>query len=228
VEVDYSGMHVSIACALEGHNPPKDPYTLPLELKEYTEQEQRAVVKGLVLMAINAQTLPKAYAAFRAEQPMGSKQSKITNIQLQGLISLFLEHYPMLESYIGKDKGVELMRIDGNITARVINHFTDKGIPVLTVHDSYIVSHELDVELMEQMNRAASQELGTKIKLKTEGFGAGQAIALNNMEKMDVETNMNRIFHQNKLEGEIRRTKEYQERLHLWLQGGSNTDCSSG
>lgn len=218
VEVDYSGMHVSIAYALEGHQPPEDPYTLPLKLKGYTAQEQRALVKGLVLMAINAQTLPKAYAAFRAEQPKGSKQRKITNIQLQDMISLFLDHHPMLLNYIGRDKGVELMRIDGNITARVINHFTSQGIPVLTVHDSYIVNQEHDTTLMDQMNRAASKELGTKINLKAEGLGKGQTIALNNMERMDAGTNLNRLLQLKKLDEEIERTKEYQERLQIWLQ----------
>jgi hypothetical protein len=134
------------------------------------------------------------------------------------MISLFLDHHPMLLNYIGRDKGVELMRIDGNITARVINHFTSQGIPVLTVHDSYIVNQEHDTTLMDQMNKAASQELGTKIELKAEGLGIGQVLTLNNRDRMDIGTNLNRFLHLKNLGEEIERTKEYQERLQLWLQ----------
>ena len=65
--------------------------------------------------------------------------------------------------------GVKLLAMDGRITAKVINHFTNKGIPVLTVHDSYLVDTEYQKELNEVMNKAITSELdfaSTKFKAR--------------------------------------------------------------
>ena len=72
-------------------------------------------------------------------------------------------------SLLCADKGVELMAIDGNITSRLIAHFTSKNIPILTVHDSYIVEFEYEDELIRIMNDACEKELGiTGFKIKSE------------------------------------------------------------
>jgi len=67
--------------------------------------------------------------------------------------------------------GVKLMAMDGRITTKVINHFTNKGIPVLTVHDSYILDIEYQKELNEVMSEAITAELdfaSTKFKARIE------------------------------------------------------------
>ena len=52
------------------------------------------------------------------------------------------------------------MAIDGRITTRIIEHFTRKKIPVLTVHESYVIQSQYEQELMDQMVYATKAEIG--------------------------------------------------------------------
>jgi len=218
VEVDYKGMHVSIACALEDFDLTFDPYVVPLMLPEFTEAEQRDVVKGLVLMAINAQTLKKAYTAFRGEQDKGSKAKKLKDVQLQALLEEVTTQIPILEHYIGRDKGVELMRIDGEITSKVINHFTANRVPILSVHDSYVVLAGKDHELIETMNKATSEVLGRKINLEAKGVGLGSLQTMTNMDPLDQLTKARNLEALKKIESEVVRTNEYNQRVRAWME----------
>ena len=166
VEVDYSGFHVSIAYGLEGLQPPDDPYTLKTLVEPLTPKQQRQDVKLLVLTAINAKDRKSAYSAFRdeknREQRQLPKHQKVsyTNKMLEQLLNQFLEENKPIERYLCTDKGVELMAIDGRITTRIIEHFTRKKIPVLTVHDSYVIQSQYEQELIDQMVYATRAEIG--------------------------------------------------------------------
>jgi len=86
VELDFSGLHINIAYALEGHSLEfQDPYELPLLLSN-DKQEQRKWVKSLVLMAFNAASERKAFQAFRNEQQVGSLEKGFRDSQLQTLL----------------------------------------------------------------------------------------------------------------------------------------------
>jgi hypothetical protein len=166
VEVDYSGFHVSIAYGLEGLQPPEDPYTLEIRLEPLTPKQQRSDVKLLVLTAINAKGLKSAFNAFRDERNREQRHlpedQKISykNEMLKLLLDQFVEENKPIEHYLCTDRGVELMAIDGRITARIIEHFTRKKIPVLTVHDSYVIQSQYEQELMDQMVYSTRAEIG--------------------------------------------------------------------
>jgi len=137
IEVDYSGLHVNLLYGLQGIQPPlEDHYALEHLLLDFTAGEQRKVVKGIVLNAINAATVKKAFQAYQVDQPSKSKERKLKHKQLHLLLDAFKEKHPTLGDSLGTDKGVELMNVDGRITTKIINHFTKKNIPVLTIHDS--------------------------------------------------------------------------------------------
>jgi hypothetical protein len=166
VEVDYSGFHVSIAYGLEGLQPPEDPYVLRALVRPLTSKQQRQDVKLLVLTAINAKDRKSAYSAFRdeknREQRRLPKDQKIsyTDALLEQLLNQFIEENKPIEHHLCTDKGVELMAIDGRITTRIIEHFTRKKIPVLTVHDSYVIQTQYEQELIDQMVYATKAEIG--------------------------------------------------------------------
>ena len=166
VEVDYSGFHVSIAYGLEGLQPPEDPYTLGVLFNPLTPEQQRGDVKLLALTAINAKDRKSTYSAFRDEKnreqrhlPTDQKIS-YTDRMLEQLLDQFVEENRAIEHYICADKGVELMAIDGRITTRIIDHFTRRNIPILTVHDSYVIQSEHEAALMKQMEYATELEIG--------------------------------------------------------------------
>ncbi|MDB2557124.1 hypothetical protein N9X77_04060 [Luminiphilus sp.] len=172
-EIDFSGFHISLAYGLEGLSPPTDPYALNLTDARLTDKQQRSAVKLLALTAINAKDRKTAFMAFRnemnREQAGAENKISFTDDLLTVLLEEFLNENPSIAHYLCADKGVELMAIDGNITSRLIAHFTNKNIPILTVHDSYIVEFEYEDELIRVMNNACKKELGIiGFKIKSE------------------------------------------------------------
>lgn len=216
IEVDYSGLHVNLLYGLQRIQPPlEDHYALEHLLLDFTAGEQRKVVKGIVLNAINAATVKKAFQAYQADQPSGSRQRKLKHKQLHLLLDAFIEKHPTLGDSLGTDKGVELMNVDGRITTKIINHFTKKNIPVLTIHDSYVIPDVHSGELRTIMNKAVTEELnGFKINLDQEGIGRDQIQTFMNMDRANaLDYNHNQRVTYNRTEGYNNRLKQHNK----WL-----------
>jgi len=214
IEQDYSGLHINLLYGLQGLEPPRDPYTLD-KLLRFTDAEQRKIVKGLALMGINAKSPKAAFSAFRQDQQTGSVEKSLKDKQLELLLEAFKEKHPAIADSICTDKGVELMKVDGRITARVINHFTKKNIPVLTVHDSYITQEHHSGELRRVMNDAVAEELnGFKINVDQEGIGRDQVQAFKNMDRANtLDYSYEAIPSYKRTEGYNKRLKRHNE----WL-----------
>ena len=70
------------------------------------------------------------------------------------------------------------MRKDADITNLIHNHFTQKGIPILSVHDSYIIDvHHLE-ELLSTMAQASREVTGQALRcgVQVPGFGPFQDV----------------------------------------------------
>ena len=214
IEQDYSGLHINLLYGLQGLEPQRDPYTLD-NLLGFTDAEQRKIVKGVALMGINAKSPKAAFSAFRQDQQTGSVEKSMTDKQLQLLLDAFNEKHPAIADSICTDKGVELMKVDGRITSKVINYFTKKNIPVLTIHDSYITPHTHTGELRKVMNDAVTEELnGFKINIDQEGVGLDQIQAFRNMDRANAsDHNYNQIVSYNRTEGYNNRLKQHNK----WL-----------
>ena len=62
------------------------------------------------------------------------------------------------------------------MAVRVINHFTEMEVPVLTIHDSYIVPFNYRSELHSVMKGAIAAELdGFKINIDEYGIGISKS-----------------------------------------------------
>jgi hypothetical protein len=57
-------------------------------------------------------------------------------------------------------KSRELQFLDSQITEELVDHFTRRGIPILTVHDSYIVPEEFVRDLRWQMSNLWNRHSG--------------------------------------------------------------------
>lgn len=140
VEVDFKALHISLLLCKTGEPTALDPYTLNKQIfPEINAATQRRWMKRLVLCAINARTKKAAFSAFRYDSKLGTIEKHLKDKELDLLLKAFIETYPKLEPFICNDQGIHLMHIDGNITAFIIDQLTSQSIPVLTIHDSYIV-----------------------------------------------------------------------------------------
>ena len=217
VEQDYSGLHVNLLYGLKGIQPPlEDHYEVEHLLLDFTAKEQRKIVKGLVLIAINAKTIKKAYQSFVNEQPKDSRQKKLNHETLELLLEAFKKKHPDIQEALGSDKGVELMHMDGRITAKVIKHFTNKNIPILSIHDSYITQNQHTGELRKVMNKVVTEELnGFKINIEQEGVGIDQVQAFKNQDRANaLDYNYDNVPSYEITEGFKKRNKRHKE----WLK----------
>ena len=158
VEIDYKAMHIALLFSEIGYHHEHDPYTLDASVfPQWNDFDQRQAIKELVLMAINATSKSQAFRAFRADQPVGHPFKKLKNKQLEKLLNAFITKYPELEPYLCSGKGLELMYRDSCIAEHVINHFTRRDVPILCMHDSFIVPFDQVLELRAIMTEAGAK-----------------------------------------------------------------------
>ena len=142
-EVDYSGLHIVLLYALEGIDYWKvkgvDPYTI--EGIEQSERMRR-LLKTVLLTAINSGTKQKAIKAVNwhiVTNPEDFNWVKKEGLRIGDLIDSFAAGHQAIASYFFSAKGLNLQYFDSVIAEEVINYFRVKGIPILCIHDSFII-----------------------------------------------------------------------------------------
>jgi hypothetical protein len=175
IEVDFQGLHVAMLYAQSGKAMADDPYRISLNIySEFSPEQLRELTKQLVLKAINAKDNLSAYSSFRSDIPEGDPAKHLKNTDLDQIIDAFVERNPVLRDHLFSDQGIRLMRLDSNITERIHNHFTQKGIPVLSVHDSYIVAIDHVDELRQVMRDASKAVVGRPLRCGVDVPGYGE------------------------------------------------------
>jgi hypothetical protein len=174
-EIDYSGLHIVLLYAKEGIDYwttiRSDPYEL--EKPDFLESSEgsRSVAKALMLMALNAANEKQAYRAFRSEAVAGTAEKRLTDKQLGSLLEKMREKHSPIAGYLAADAGIDLMNEDARITEKIIQSFTERSVPILTIHDSYIVpcgeENALEVA-MEASFKEVTGIGGVRLKEETE------------------------------------------------------------
>ena len=160
LEVDFKAFHPNLLSNELGVRLADDPYDLgDLLLPDVvtTKEQQRAYVKLLVLMGINADSDKKAYQAFRNNDRKDKVASSLTDIQLGELLKGFINKHPQFDGVLNTGQALRLMNIDSQIANMVLDHFTQKDIPVLCIHDSFIIQYDKEPELRRILDRATHQ-----------------------------------------------------------------------
>ena len=158
-EIDYSGLHPSLLALRQGYRLSGDPYDLGKHVcPRIPLQDQRKVVKQLVLIGINAKDRNAAFKAFQSDNK-GYKKA-----DLEQVLDAFVDKHPFLADSICADQGIKLMNVDSKLTTHIINQFVALGKPILPIHDSYIVKTEDRQLLRSAMSKACVDVVGTDIE----------------------------------------------------------------
>lgn len=172
VEVDYQALHVAILAARQGVVLEGDPYVLEDGLVEGLDAiRQRKLVKLLVLMALNAKSQRSTCSAFRDASPVGSSAKSMKNAELIRVLDAVVEKHPLLAADLCADRGIGLMNTDSRMAAHVLRVFTRLEIPVLCVHDSFIIDYSMARRLKLAMQSAAIGALGRQVALTNNYLG---------------------------------------------------------
>ena len=82
---------------------------------------------------------------------------ELTDIQLGKLLKGFIDKHPQFKGVLNTGQALRLMNIDSQIANMVLNHFTNKNIPVLCIHDSFIIQYDKEPELRRILDQATHQ-----------------------------------------------------------------------
>ncbi len=172
VEVDYKAMHVNILSLEKGVKLESDPYDLPEVLLEGADpRTQRRYLKALVLTAINAANSKSAYQAFRDGQPAGDPARNFKNADLERLLTAFVDKTPQLDGSLFADQGIRLMNVDSRIAEDVLRASIAEQLPILCVHDSFIIDYRHVKRLRYLMARASHRVVGRALPTSHEWLG---------------------------------------------------------
>jgi len=150
VECDYSAMHIHLLYSEKGINYHElyddgDPYLIG-----NGDPEFRKVVKQIFLSAISANTIKEGLGASRKE--LKSQEGMcLSNKELEIAFDRIKNKHSQIEEYLFSDAGIHLQRLDSDIADYVHCRMLERGIVVLSVHDSFIVQAKHHDELVEVM-----------------------------------------------------------------------------
>lgn len=163
-EIDFSGLHIVLLYASNGisywETNQAGPYELGTLLPFVSADQTKDAIKLLALVALNAKSRKEAFSAFRSKAAPGSNEKRMTNDQLESLLTAFEKRHPDIAASLCSDAGIRLMATDSKITNFIVERFTRRGVPILTVHDSYIVPVGYEDSLIKTMAWAFEKVTG--------------------------------------------------------------------
>ena len=172
VEVDFRALHVNILSLEQGVTLEGDPYDLSDSILEGVDRRaQRGYLKTLVLTAINADGDRAAYQAFRDNYPADDPARHFRNSDLQRLLDGFLRQAPQLEGALFKDQGIRLMNVDARIADGVLRAATARNLPVLCIHDSFVVDYRKTKLLKFLMGLSSRRVVGHTLPIASDWMG---------------------------------------------------------
>jgi len=157
VEKDYNCLHIRMLYNMEGFDLPGDAY----EKVSGGDPVLRSLYKLVGLVSINSKSQNACLNALRNEirgTALHSCFEKLDNKSLLQHYNKWVAAHPLISKYLNSDIGIKLQYKDSELATKMISHFTKKGIPVLVVHDSFIVEKKYESELEEVMIKAYKEK----------------------------------------------------------------------
>lgn len=130
VELDFKAFYPRLCYDLEGR--PLDPATDPYAIPAIGNRVDRSALKVALnqLIAVGPEGAPR--------KPPNTVLPRA--LSYRALLASIEDHHVGIRPWLRASRALELQRIDSEIADRVLGQMTSRGIPVLPVHDSFIVS----------------------------------------------------------------------------------------
>ena len=175
IEDDYSSLHPILLYAQKGidYNKLKkdDPYDVA-KLDIDDPETKRKLIKTLFLTAINSKDEKSCFQAVKSELQMEIPYFKFTFENLHSILVQLKENHLEIADDFCNSKGIGLLNLDSQIAEYIIEKFVVNDIPILCVHDSFIVSVKQDNFLRKTMVDAVENIISNaNPKIKRVGFG---------------------------------------------------------
>jgi hypothetical protein len=145
VELDFKCLHPTMLYHLGGFDAPTDCYMIP--------NVQRDIAKQVLLIALNAESRTSAKRAL-------AKKLKIKFDEIERIMAYCEEAHEQVRHHLYSNAWRRLQYIDSRITMDILNELAKEDIPVLPVHDSYVVEAKYHQMLKSAMGKAYKTIIG--------------------------------------------------------------------
>ena len=174
IEIDYSGLHPVLVYQRKGidywRDIKRDPYQTNIE--GLNPEESREIGKALLLMSFNSKEEKRLFLAVKDDLQETIPHYRFTFANLRKVLNDLRNMHPDIADDMLSGIGLDLMNIDAKIAEHVIARFTQSDIPVLCIHDSFVVPIRHDGFLRTCMEEAIEQVLSNfKVNTKQAGIG---------------------------------------------------------
>lgn len=186
VEIDLKSCQPSILYSWSGLEKPKglDPYKIELS-GDFTNSELRSLCKVALLCILFNDSRRAAASALvdhlESDKKKVDKQYAslydIPKLVTKVLNGLQETNRAISEHFYSGGLWKRLQYADSSICEYVIKHFTAKGVPVISIHDSWVIGCKYKEELIEVM------EAAWKHVVKDDGLNFGYSIEFDNSDK---------------------------------------------
>jgi hypothetical protein len=157
IEIDYSGLHPSMAYHLEGLDPPSsDPYDIGI----WETPEQRVVMRPVIKKFFNAMLNDESGVATLSRADL-----KIIGISAPELRRRIIAAHPAISHRFDSGFGIRLQYEDSCLAEKILLRLLDKGIFCIPIHDSFIVQIIHAEALRQVMLTVYAERFGRSITL---------------------------------------------------------------
>jgi len=165
IELDYRAQSLSIVASLSGVQLEGDPYELEFRECNLPSCNQRELVKLATVMMLNNSSKRSAFDALRGKKKTSNRFRgvKFTNVFLDDLYDRMFTKHSFLKDWAFRDKGMSVFEEDAEIARRIVELSTAEGVPVLPIHDGFIVQDESEEFLRDAMDQVWFDRFGTRI-----------------------------------------------------------------
>lgn len=145
VELDFRACHLRLLAAMANIDlPDGDPYTVPGFV--------RRDVKLAFNVMVNAASRQSAHGALTGE--FLAEHGTTAADHARAVMTAVEAHFPALAPYWSTGVGLRLQNLDADICARVQRKLRQRGIPCLSVHDSFVAPASEGLALQVVMDEA--------------------------------------------------------------------------
>ena len=152
-EYDFSGLHPNILYAMNHLTFPDDPYD------NLVKGVPRKACKVAFNVMLNSSKELKTFPDLNLSQ---------YGVKWAVLSAAIIERHKQIAHHFYTGIGKELQKIDSDIAEDVMLHFVKMRVPVLPIHDSFVMHHGYEKELQDAMAKAFKDRFGQEIGIKLE------------------------------------------------------------
>ena len=156
VEVDYSCLHPTMLYAQKNLAIDGNAY-------DFLPDDDKALAKFALLVMLNARrkdsaigALQKRFNELRAKNGLSHKKlmlrdALVRHSDFEEILNQAAQRHRNIRACFYRGAGIKLQNIESKMALEIVMHFLKKGVPVLPVHDSFVVDRKYRAEIEAYM-----------------------------------------------------------------------------